>query len=76
MCNSDCLYKDFNIKLEDLAEPFILDESKEIVSIDSNIERTIELTVVFPDFTLDRVSNGGYETPEEYKALLDRLKHS
>jgi hypothetical protein len=40
------------------------------------VHPVLELTVVFPDSTLDRVSNGGYETPEEYKELLDHLKNS
>ena len=63
------------LDLEKLPEPMILDESSAITTQDTNIESRMEITVVFPDSTLD-FRNGGYKTVEEFKNIVDDFKNS
>lgn len=65
-------YKNYTINVDDLQEPFILDKSTGLESVDNNIELQLELTVVFPDATLDPIT-AGYETAQEYKKVIDSL---
>ena len=65
-------YKDYIVDIEHLKEPLILDKSTGLESVDNNVELQQELTVVFPDATLDP-STAGYETVEEYKKVIDSL---
>ena len=65
-------HAEYNIDLDNLSDPLILDFSKEIESRDANIEKEKQLTIVFPDATLDNTT-GGYETVDEYKRVIDDL---
>ena len=65
-------YKNYTINVDDLQEPFILDKSTGLESVDNNIELQLELTVVFPDATLDPIT-AGYKTAQEYKKVIDSL---
>jgi hypothetical protein len=65
-------YKDYIVNIENLKEPLIIDKSTGLESVDNNVELQQELTVVFPDATLDP-STAGYETVEEYKKVIDSL---
>ena len=63
------------LDLDSLPEPLILDESSAVQTVDTNIESRMEITVVFPDSTLD-LRNGGYKTVDEYKKIVDDFKNS
>ena len=63
------------LELDKLPEPLILDESSTIETIDTNIESKMEITVVFPDSTLD-IRNGGYKTVDEFKKIVDDFRNT
>ena len=58
--------------LEEIPEPVVINESKPLHSLNSNVESVTEVTVVFPDSTLSEI-NGGLSCIEMYKARLSTL---
>jgi hypothetical protein len=65
-------YKDYVVDIENIQEPLILDKSNGLETVDNNVELRQEITIVFPDATLNPVT-AGYETVLEYKKVLDSL---
>jgi hypothetical protein len=51
----------------------MLDKSNGVEAVDNNVELRQEITVVFPDATLNPVT-AGYETVLEYKKVIDSLE--
>ena len=67
------LYKDVSIDLDALKPPVIIDNGKPIHSVDTNIESKYEMTVVFPDSTLQE-DLAGYENYTKYKEAVEFFK--
>ena len=67
-------YKDYGetIDLDNLLDPIIIDNTKEIESINKNLEMQEEVRIAFPDATLNE-STGGYKSITELKGIVDSM---
>ena len=55
--------------LRDIPTPQILEKVQIVDSIDANIELTEQMSVVFPDETLDHTT-GGFQSAEQFKEII------
>ena len=67
-------YKDYGetIDLDNLLDPIIIDNTKEIESINKNLEMQEEVRIAFPDATLNEYT-GGYRSIAELKSIVDSM---
>lgn len=63
-------YSNWNIT--EIPDPIVINESTPLHSLNSNIESVTEVTVVFPDSTLNEI-NGGLSNIDTYKRRLSSL---
>ena len=55
---------------DEIMQPQIIDCTKIVDSVSSNVEKQFEFTYVYPDQDLPTQHNGGYETASDLKQEL------
>ena len=58
--------------IEDIPVPQIIEKVHIVDSIDANIELTEQMSMVFPDATLDETT-GGFQSPEDFKKVISEI---
>ena len=58
--------------IDSIPTPQIIEKVKIVDSVDANIELTEEMSMVFPDETLDETT-GGFDTTEQFKQIISNI---
>ena len=75
LINNNCYYaQHFEClpTMQEIPTPQIIDNVRIIDSVDANIELTEQMSMVFPDETLDETT-GGFSSPDEFKKLISDI---